>query len=55
VLSNGNGLAGRLLNDPEMYDRVNKVTADLAALLTDVRKNPREYFRGVVCVFRCNK
>jgi phospholipid/cholesterol/gamma-HCH transport system substrate-binding protein len=53
AMSNGNGLAGRLLNDPELYDRVNKLTTDLGTLLADVQKNPREYFKGLVCVFRC--
>jgi phospholipid/cholesterol/gamma-HCH transport system substrate-binding protein len=53
MLSNGNGLAAKLLNDPALYDRVNKLTADMAALLADVRKSPKDYFKGMICVFGC--
>ena len=52
-LSSGQGLAGRLLNDPLLYDRLNKLTTDLNAMLEDVRKDPRKYFKGLVCVFPC--
>ena len=55
MLANGNGVAGRLLNDPTMYDRINKLTTDLAAMLEDVKKDPRRYTRGLICVFRCGK
>lgn len=53
MLSNGNGLAGRLLNDPTLYDRLNKLTTDLGAILEDVRKDPRRYTRGLICVLPC--
>jgi phospholipid/cholesterol/gamma-HCH transport system substrate-binding protein len=53
TLSNGQGFAGRLLNDPALYDRINKLTTDLGAILEDVRKDPRRYTRGVICVFHC--
>jgi phospholipid/cholesterol/gamma-HCH transport system substrate-binding protein len=53
MISNGNGLAAKLLNDPTLYDRVNKLTADMASLLADVRKSPKDYFRGMICVFGC--
>ena len=53
TLSSGKGLAGRLLNDPTLYDRINKLTADLDEILSDVRKDPRRYTKGLVCVFRC--
>jgi phospholipid/cholesterol/gamma-HCH transport system substrate-binding protein len=55
MISNGNGLAAKLLNDPTLYDRVNKLTADMASLLADVRKSPKDYFRGMICVFGCKK
>ena len=53
MMTNGNGLPARLLNDPTLYDRVNKLTVDIGALLDDVKKNPHQYFRGIVCVFHC--
>jgi phospholipid/cholesterol/gamma-HCH transport system substrate-binding protein len=53
ALTSGKGLAGKLLTDPTLYDRVNKLTADLDEILADVRKDPRRYTKGLVCVFRC--
>ena len=53
LLSSGDGLAAKLLNDSALYDRVNKLTTDLGAILDDVKKDPRKYTRGLVCVFRC--
>lgn len=53
LMTSGNGLPARLLNDPTLYDRINKLTTDIGALLEDVKKNPHEYFKGVVCVFHC--
>lgn len=53
TLSNGKGLAPRLLNDPTLYDRLNKLTTDLGAILEEVRKDPRRYTRGLICVLRC--
>src|SRR5215831_8788942 len=53
TLSGGQGLAGRLLNDPELYDKLNKLTTDLSAIIDDVRKDPRKFTKGMICVFRC--
>jgi len=53
MISSGNGLAARLLNDPTLYDRLNKLTTDLGAILEDVRKDPRRYTRGIICVWNC--
>jgi phospholipid/cholesterol/gamma-HCH transport system substrate-binding protein len=55
TLAGGQGLAGRLLNDPTLYDKLNKLTTDLGAILDDVRKDPRRYTKGLICVFRCGK
>jgi phospholipid/cholesterol/gamma-HCH transport system substrate-binding protein len=53
MITNGNGLASRFLNDPTLYDRLQKLTTDLGAILEDVRKDPRRYMRGVICVLPC--
>ena len=45
LLTSGNGTAGKLLQDQMMYDQILKVTTDLSALLTDIRNNPRKYFK----------
>ena len=54
VLSNGQGPLARFMSDPTLYDRLNKLTTDLGAILDDVRKDPRRYTKGMICVL-CRK
>lgn len=53
LLSSGQGMVGRLLNDPTLYDRVNKLTTDLSSILDEIRKDPRRYLKGLICVLPC--
>jgi len=53
VLTNGQGPLSRFMSDPALYDRLNKLTTDLGAILDDVRKDPRRYTKGLICVFHC--
>ena len=53
VLSNREGPVARFMTDPALYDRLNKLTTDLGAILDDVRKDPKRYTRGMICVFHC--
>ncbi len=39
----GQGTAGRMVNDPALYDRAFLATGALEKLLEDVRENPRKY------------
>jgi len=50
-ISTGNGLAGKLLTDQALYDQLVKLVADLSAVMADVRRDPRRYFKGAVKVF----
>lgn len=34
---------GLLMNDPELYNRLNRVTADIDSLIIDIKKNPKRY------------
>jgi phospholipid/cholesterol/gamma-HCH transport system substrate-binding protein len=34
---------GMMMNDPELYNRINKVTADVDSLILDIQKNPKRY------------
>lgn len=34
---------GKLTNDPELYDRLNTVAADIDSLIVDIKKNPKRY------------
>jgi phospholipid/cholesterol/gamma-HCH transport system substrate-binding protein len=50
-LTNGQGTASRLLTDQTLYDQLNKLVADLSAVIADVRRDPRRYTKGMVKVF----
>jgi len=42
-LNNGEGSAGKLLNDEELYHKLLGSSAALEALLTDLKANPKNY------------
>ncbi len=42
-LKNKNGTLGLLMNDPELYNRLNQVSADIDSLIIDIKKNPKRY------------
>jgi phospholipid/cholesterol/gamma-HCH transport system substrate-binding protein len=47
------GTMNRLLTDQTLYDQLNKLTTDLGAVLADVRRDPRRYTKGMICVLNC--
>jgi phospholipid/cholesterol/gamma-HCH transport system substrate-binding protein len=53
MLADPNGNVGRLLTDQTLYDRINKLTTDISGLLDDVKRDPRRYLKGMVCVLKC--
>ena len=53
MLMNDQGTLGRLMGDQTLYDQLNKVASDLSAVLADVRRDPRRYTKGMVCVINC--
>lgn len=34
---------GQLMNNPELYDRLSRVSADIDSLIVDIKKNPKRY------------
>ena len=34
---------GLLMNDPELYNKLNRVTSDVDSLIVDIKKNPKRY------------
>lgn len=42
-LNDKNSTLGQLTNDAELYDRLNRVTADIDSLIVDIKKNPKRY------------
>lgn len=53
MLGNNDGFVGKLLTDQTLYDQLNKLTADLGDVLADVRRDPRRYTKGAICVLKC--
>lgn len=53
MLNSEQGLVGRLLTDQTLYDQLNKLTTDLGAMLSDIRRDPRRYTKGLICVLNC--
>lgn len=42
-LNNSNSSLGKIMNDPELYERINKVTSDVDSLILDLQRNPKRY------------
>jgi len=42
-LNSESSTLGKLTNDPELYDRLNRVSADIDSLILDIKKNPKRY------------
>lgn len=42
-LTDKNSTLGLLTSDPELYYRINQVSADIDSLLVDIKKNPKRY------------
>lgn len=53
MMSNGDGTMSRLFTDQTLYDQLTRLTSDLSAVLADVRRDPRRYTKGMVCVLNC--
>ncbi len=42
-LNNKNSTLGLMMNDPELYYKLNRVAADVDSLIVDIKKNPKRY------------
>lgn len=42
-LNDKNSTLGLLMNDPELYNRLNTVATDIDSLILDIKKNPKRY------------
>lgn len=42
-LNSQSSTLGKLTNDPELYNRLNRVSADIDSLILDIKKNPKRY------------
>ena len=51
AIEKGEGTAGRLLNDRQLYDNMNTAAGELRALIGDIRKDPKKYLNVRVSIF----
>lgn len=42
-LNDPNSTLGQLMQDPELYNKLNRVAADVDSLIVDIKKNPKRY------------
>ena len=42
-LNNSKGSLGLLMNDPELYNNLTRVSADVDSLIVDIKRNPKRY------------
>ena len=50
-LNDGQGTAGQLLKDKQLYENMNGVVADLRALVDAIKKDPKKYLNVKVSIF----
>jgi phospholipid/cholesterol/gamma-HCH transport system substrate-binding protein len=50
-LNDGEGTAGQLLKDKQLYENMNKVTTALSELIAEITKNPKKYLNVRVSIF----
>ena len=53
LMTREDGMVARMLTDETLYDQLLKLTTDLGAVLADVRRDPKRYTRGMICVLNC--
>ncbi len=51
TMAQGNGMVSKMFTDQELYDRLLKTVTELNTVLTDVRRDPRRYTKGLITVF----
>ena len=50
-LNEGQGTAGQLLHDKQLYDNLNGAATEMRGLVSDIRKDPQKYLRVKVSIF----
>ena len=50
-LNAGEGTAGQLLKDKQLYENMNGAVGDLRALITEIKKDPKKYLNVKVSIF----
>ncbi len=50
-LNSGEGTAGLLLRDKQLYENMNKTVGELGSLIAEIKKDPKKYLNVKVSIF----
>jgi phospholipid/cholesterol/gamma-HCH transport system substrate-binding protein len=50
-LAKGQGTAGQLLNDKQLYENMNAAASELRSLIEAIKKDPKKYLNVRVSIF----
>jgi phospholipid/cholesterol/gamma-HCH transport system substrate-binding protein len=50
-LNEGEGTAGQLLKDKQLYENMNGAVGDFRTLITEIKKDPKKYLNVKVSIF----
>jgi phospholipid/cholesterol/gamma-HCH transport system substrate-binding protein len=50
-LNDGQGTAGQLLKDKQLYENMNGAVGDFRALMGEIKKDPKKYLNVKVSIF----
>ena len=50
-LNEGQGTAGQLLHDKQLYENMNRAASEMRGLVADIRKDPQKYLHVKVSIF----
>ena len=50
-MNSGEGTAGQLLQDKQLYENMNQAASELRGLIGDIRKDPKRYLNVKVSIF----
>jgi phospholipid/cholesterol/gamma-HCH transport system substrate-binding protein len=50
-LNDGQGTAGQLLHDKQLYENMNQTVGEMRALILEIKKDPKKYLNVKVSIF----
>ena len=50
-LNDGQGTAGLLLRDKQLYENMNQTVSEMKALIAEIKKDPKKYLNVKVSIF----
>lgn len=50
-LNDGQGTAGQLLHDKQLYENMNQTVSEVQALIAEIKKDPKKYLNVKVSIW----